>query len=88
MVRSGNFCTLELSEELISTIWDSFHGGASPSYMYDFFFSVMDGQNANTELITLTNIIPNQVVRHWYRNVHGLTLGHSHFVGAMRPGVI
>ena len=35
----------------ISTIWDSFHGGASPSY--DLFFSVADGQNANAELITL-----------------------------------
>ena len=33
-------------ENLISTIWDSFHGGASPSY--DLFFSVTDGQNANT----------------------------------------
>ena len=37
--------------KLISTIWDSFHGGASPSY--DLFFNVTDGQNANTELITL-----------------------------------
>ena len=40
-VQSGNFL-----KNLISTIWDSFHGGASPSY--DLFFNVTDGQNANT----------------------------------------
>ena len=32
-------------KNLIPTIWDSFHGGASPPY--GFFFSVTDGQNAN-----------------------------------------
>ena len=36
---------------LISTIWDSFHGGASHSY--DLFFNVTDGQITNTEMITL-----------------------------------
>ena len=51
MVRSKNFCTLKLSEEPNSTIWDSFHGGASPSY--GLSINVTDGQNANTELITL-----------------------------------
>ena len=45
------FCTVKLSENLISTIWDRFHGGASLSY--DPFFSVTDRQIANTELITL-----------------------------------
>ena len=40
------FCTLELSEEPSSTIWDSFYGGESPTY--DFFFSVTDGQSANS----------------------------------------
>ena len=35
----------------ISTIWDRFDGGASLSY--DPFFSVTDGQNPKTELITL-----------------------------------
>ena len=43
-------------KNLISTIWDSFHVGASPSY--DFFFRVTDGQNSNAELITLGNQIP------------------------------
>ena len=38
-------------KKLISAIFDSFHGGESPSY--DFFFSVTEGQNANTELITI-----------------------------------
>ena len=33
-------------KNLISTIWDSFHGGASPSY--DLYFCVTDRQNANT----------------------------------------
>ena len=51
MVQSVNLCTLTL-KNLTSTIWDSFHGSASPSY--DIFFSVTDGQNANTELITLS----------------------------------
>ena len=32
-------------KNLISTIWDTFHGGAIPSY--DTFCSVTDGQNAN-----------------------------------------
>ena len=35
---------------LISTIWDSFHGGASLLYL---FFSVTVGNNAKTEQITL-----------------------------------
>ena len=51
MVQSDDFCTLKLSENRISTIWDSFHDGASPSY--DIFYNVTDGQNANTELITV-----------------------------------
>ena len=40
-------------KNLFSTSWDSFHGGANPSYY--FFFSVTDGQNANAGLITLSN---------------------------------
>ena len=47
------FLPLNFLKNLISTIWDRFYGGASPSY--DIFFSVTDGQNANTKLITLSN---------------------------------
>ena len=39
------FVPWDFLKNIISTIWDSFHGGESPSY--DFFFSVTDGQSAN-----------------------------------------
>ena len=52
------FVPWKFLKNLISIIWDSFHGGASPSY--DLFFNVTDGQNANTELITLS-IVPASI---------------------------
>ena len=60
------FVPWNLLNNLFSTIWDSFHGGASPSY--DLFDNVTDGQNANTELITLYTI-----VHHYYMfNFHNM----------------
>ena len=51
MVRTKNSVPWNFLTNLISTIWDSFHGAASPSY--DLFFNETDVQNANTELIKL-----------------------------------
>ena len=48
------FASWNFLKDPISTLWDSFHGGESPSY--DFFICVMDGQNANPKLITLWNV--------------------------------
>ena len=49
MVRSVNFVQpWNFLKNLIATIWDSFHGGASGKpIIYDLLFRATDGQNAN-----------------------------------------